>query len=244
MNIIAIIPARYHSSRLPGKLLEEVGGKSILQRVYDQAVSSQLFSKVIIATDHHRIADHCLSLQMVYEWTSESHHSGTDRIAEVAEKLKADIIINIQGDEPFIEQDCLQKLVQQFNHDHVQIATLCKKIEDADMLFDYNVVKLVKSKKDKVLYFSRQTIPAHRDLPYKNWFENHSYYQHLGLYGFRRNVLLELVKLPISTLEATEKLEQLRWLENGYDIYCKIVLSNSFGIDTREDLNKARALYK
>jgi len=244
LKIIASIPARYQSSRLPGKLLEEIAGQSILFRVFQQAKKAQVFDDIIVATDHQKIAQHCEEMGLNYRMTSKAHPSGTDRIAEVASELEADIIINIQGDEPFIEIESIQALVDLLKQKHVNIGTLCKKIEISESLFDYNNVKLVKDNKEKVLYFSRQPIPAHRDKPYKEWLNESSYYLHIGLYGFKRNTLLELVKLPPSTLELTEKLEQLRWLENGYAVYCKEVRSKSFGIDTPEDLEKAKTFYK
>lgn len=244
MKIIAIIPARFESHRLPGKVLKEIAGQSILYRVYQKAIKSAAFDKVIVATDHQYIVEHCVTHQMNVQLTSGHHISGTDRIAEIAENIEADIVINIQGDEPFIEIECLQSLAALMKNDKVEIATLCKKITDESSLFDFNVVKLVKDFEDKVLYFSRQAIPAHRDLPFRQWISASDYYQHLGLYGFKKQTLLELVRLNPSSLELSEKLEQLRWLQNGFEIYCNEVISDSFGIDTQDDLDKARIIYK
>lgn len=244
MKIIAIIPARLQSSRLPEKVLVDIGGKSIIQRVYEQATNAKVFDQVIVATDHQKIVDHCNALQMDVQMTSDSHISGTDRIAEVAQKIEADIIINIQGDEPFIEVECIQDLVQLLKQSRIKIGTLCKRIDDGDSIFDFNTVKLVKDQNGKVLYFSRQAIPGHRDLPFRKWKDKTDYYQHLGLYGFKRETLLEIVNLPPGNLELAEKLEQLRWLQNGYEIFCTEVQSKSFGIDTQENLEKARAIYK
>ncbi len=244
MKIVAIIPARYHSNRLPRKLLAEIAGQSILHRVYSQAQKADVFDDIVVATDHQEIVDHCESNDMKVQLTSDTHISGTDRIAEVAATMKADIIINIQGDEPFIEVDSILALVNLLQQEAVEIGTLCKEIKDEHSIFDFNCVKLVKNKLNKVLYFSRQAIPALRDKPFREWPNEAQYFQHIGLYGFKKETLLELVKLPPSTLEISEKLEQLRWLENGYSIQCAEVISDSFGIDTQEGLDKARAIYK
>jgi len=244
LKVIAIIPARFKSSRLPGKVLAEIEGKSILQRVYLQAVNAKVFDEIIVATDHQKIVDHCNSHHINVQLTSENHISGTDRIAEVAKGKNADIVINIQGDEPFIEVECIRNLVDLMKKDHVKIGTLCKKIHDENSIFDFNTVKLVKDINGKVLYFSRQALPGHRDLSFGKWKEESIYFQHLGLYGFKQQTLLEIVKLPPGSLELAEKLEQLRWLENGYEIYCEEVVSDSFGIDTQENLDRARAIYK
>lgn len=244
MKVVAIIPARFESTRLPEKMLKEIAGQSILYRVFQQALKANVFDDIIVATDHKVIFDHCTSHNVNVEMTSSEHISGTDRIAEVGIKIDADIFLNIQGDEPFIEVECIQSLVALLKKENVLIGTLCKKIIDETSVFDYNIVKLVRDINDKVLYFSRQAIPCHREIPYREWHKMSTYYQHLGLYGFKRKALLEIVKLKPSELELSEKLEQLRWLENGYSIHCKEVKSNSFGIDTQEDLDKARANYK
>ena len=244
MKIIAIIPARYESTRLPHKLLSDINGKSIIQRVYQQAKKSALFDEVVVATDHQKIYDHCISLGIEVEMTSVEHTTGTDRIAEVALRRTADIVINIQGDEPFIEIESLRRLVDLLRNEKVRIGTLYKKIKAPDILFDFNTVKLTKAKNGKVLYFSRQAIPSHRDLAFKEWFEKSDYYQHLGVYGFKSKTLQEVVNLAQSKLEVAEKLEQLRWLEYGYEIFAVEVESESFGIDTEEDLQKARKRYK
>lgn len=240
MKIIAIIPARFKSRRLPSKMLADIAGKSILHRVYEQALKADVFDEIIVATDHQKIIEHCSMMKMKVELTSDSHISGTDRIAEVAHTKDADIIINIQGDEPFIEIESIRALVSLLKNEDVAIGTLCKVIKEESALYDYNIVKLVKDISSKVLYFSRQALPSHRDKPYREWMENSTYYQHLGLYGFKKETLLEIVKLKPSALELSEKLEQLRWLENGYSIYCEEVQSDSFGIDTEKDLEKAR----
>ena len=240
MKITAIIPARLESTRLPKKVLADIGGSSMLQRVYQVAVTSLLFEQVIVATDSELVMDHCIKNNMRSMTTSVAHQSGTDRIAEVAEMVDSDIIINMQADEPFLENSNLIALVELMKREEVTIGTLAKKIETTESLLDYNSVKLVKDRNNKVLYFSRQAIPAQRDEPYRNWLKNESYYHHLGLYGFKKETLIQITKLDQSKLELAEKLEQLRWIENGHDVYVSIVKSESFGIDTVEDLERAR----
>ena len=244
MKVAAIIPARYESTRLPGKVLLEIQGKSILQRVYDQVKKVEAIDLVAVATDSEMIAKHCGENGIECIMTSSSHQSGTDRIAEAANSVESDIIINVQGDEPFIEPAAISCLVELMHADKVQIGTLCKKIIDESRVFDYNTVKMVMDKNSKVMYFSRQAIPANRDRPYAEWIDHSPYYQHLGIYGFKKETLLNIARLDMSELEKTEKLEQLRWLENGYTIYGRVVQSDSFGIDTMEDLEKAREIYK
>lgn len=242
-KVLAIIPARWASSRLPGKPLELIGDKSMVQRVYEQVTKCNLIDTVIVATDDQRIYLHCQLHNMEVMMTDTNHISGTDRIAEVANKLdEYEIVINIQGDEPFINPAQIRELIHCFDQNHVSIATQCKMIDDPDKLHNYNVVKVVSDKNNQALYFSRQAIPAFRDRPYHQWIEHASYYQHIGIYGFRRVALLEVVKLPVSTLEKTESLEQLRWLENGYPIYVQQTGYSTIGIDTYEDLEEARSI--
>ncbi|MFT4534701.1 MAG: 3-deoxy-manno-octulosonate cytidylyltransferase (CMP-KDO synthetase) [Saprospiraceae bacterium] len=241
VKITAIIPARLQSTRLPKKVLAEIAGKSMLQRIYKIAESTKLFDQVIIATDSEIVMNHCIERNMRAKITSEAHKSGTDRIAEITGMLDSDIIINIQADEPFLEKSSLRALVELMKKEDVSIGTLTKRIDSIESLLDYNTVKLVKDINNKVLYFSRQAIPAHRDMPFRDWLTDVAYFQHLGVYGFKRNALLEVSSLSPSILEMTEKLEQLRWIENGYDVYATTVESTSFGIDTEEDLERARA---
>jgi len=239
LKIVAIIPARLASTRLPNKVLLPLGEMSILQRVFKLAIDSSLFDRVIIATDHRDVLDHCNQNNMECLLTSVDHKSGTDRIAEVAKNIEADIIINIQADEPFLESGVLSKLISIMKSEHVEIGTLCKKIKDQAVLFDYNAVKVVKDDNNRALYFSRQAIPAHRDIPYKKWLDNSNYYHHLGIYGFRKDSLLKITQLPEHPLEQSEKLEQLRWMGNGHAIHIIEVSSNSFGIDSEADYQRA-----
>lgn len=242
MKISAIIPARLESTRLPKKVLADIGGQSMIQRVYQKAIDSKLFDQVIIATDSEKVMSHCIAFNMRVMITSDQHESGTDRVAEVASMLDSEIIINIQGDEPFIEISSLEAIVHLMKNDDVYIGTLTKRIEDTESLLDYNIVKLVKDNNQKVLYFSRQAIPAQRDVPYRNWLDKGIYYQHLGLYGFKKDTLLAITSLAQSELEKSEKLEQLRWMSNGYSVHVAEVESQSFGIDSPADLEKARKL--
>lgn len=241
MKITAIIPARLQSTRLPEKVLADICGQTMLQRVYQLAVSTDLFDHVIVATDSEKVMLHCIECNMRAMITSDEHVSGTDRIAEVAEMMDSDIVINIQADEPFLEASAIKSLVTLMMNENVSIGTLTKVIENTESLLDYNTVKLVKDTNNRILYFSRQAIPAHRDIPYREWLDHASYFQHIGVYGFKRKALLEITALSPSELELSEKLEQLRWLSNGYDVHSVTVNSNSFGIDTEEDLEKARA---
>jgi len=242
MKVIAVIPARYQSQRLNGKLLKDINGISLLQRVYQQVSKVNAFEEIIVATDHEKIFNHCQDHRMNVVMTAESHKSGTDRMAEVAQKIEGDVFINIQGDEPFIEPECIEKLIEIMQHPEVQIGSLTKKIKTKEDLFDYNTVKVVMNFVNDALYFSRSPIPAQRDFGFDKWLDKETYYQHLGLYAFTKETLLKVTKLEMSRLESTEKLEQLRWLENGYSIKMGVVESKSFGVDTPADLEKARNL--
>ncbi len=246
MKIIGIIPARYASTRFPGKPLVDIGGKTMIRRVYEQAKKTLLLNDVYVATDDQRIAAEAARFGGNCMITLESHKSGTDRCHEVVEKLKAgglsfDVAINIQGDEPFIDPSQIDSLAKLFLNDAVKIATLIKKINDLNELFNHNVVKAVTGKGGQALYFSRQTLPFYRNLKTEEWLEKGDFYKHIGIYGYRTDVLGELVKLPLGTLEIAESLEQLRWLENGYSIHTQITDKESVAIDTPEDLLKISA---
>lgn len=242
-KISIIIPSRLSSTRLPDKPLADICGKSLIQRVYEQAVKTGI-DDVIVATDHSSIYDHVMGFGGRVEMTSAEHSSGTERVAEVASKLDSDIIINVQGDEPLIDPKQILELVNLMKQDYVLIGTQCARLSDADELFDYNVVKVVINMHHKALYFSRQAIPAVRDEPYKNWISTGKYYKHIGMYGFKKDTLLDLCQLPKSDYERIESLEQLRWLENDYDIYCTETLYSSIGVDTNSDLERVREIVK
>ncbi|KXK39845.1 MAG: 3-deoxy-manno-octulosonate cytidylyltransferase [Saprospiraceae bacterium] len=239
MKTAIIIPARLASTRLPEKPLADIFGKSLIQWVYLQA-SKVKDVDVIVATDHEKIYDHVAEFGGRVVMTDPGHLSGTDRIAEVARELTHDIIINLQGDEPLIDPRQISDLIRMMHSDKVDISTQCNRIQDEESLFDYNVVKVVKDHHDRALYFSRQAIPAFRDKRYSEWLPNAIYFRHIGIYGFKRRVLLQLTGLPPSELEKAESLEQLRWLENGYSIYCSETSYTSIGVDTIDDLERVR----
>lgn len=243
IKVLAVIPARYASTRLPGKPLELIGQRAMIHRVYDQVSKCEVVDKVVIATDDQRIMDYCSQYALECKMTNAEHQSGTDRVAEVASQYPDyEVVVNVQGDEPFIDPNQIADLIEMFVDPASVIVTQCSEIEDIDHLHDFNVVKVVRDQLDKVLYFSRQAIPALRDLPYRNWMDKTKYYRHIGIYGFRREVLLQLVDLPISNLETSESLEQLRWMDYGYDIIAKETHYESIGVDTEDDLLKARKL--
>ncbi len=233
-----IIPARYASTRFPGKPLQDLGGKSMIQRVVEAAKFVAPHAGVAVATDDIRIAEHVADYCEVV-MTSSVHPSGTDRCAEALEKLgwNCEIVVNLQGDEPFIKTQQIHDLVAAFNDPIVQIATLKKWIQAEEDINNPNVVKVVCSNQNKALYFSRSTIPYQRN----NENSQLRYFKHLGVYAFLNPILKEVVQLPVSTLESTEMLEQLRWLENGYHI--SVIETNfaSPAVDTPDDVAKAMA---
>lgn len=239
MQILGIIPARYASTRFPAKALVDIGGKSMIQRVYEQASKATKLSQVIVATDDERISDHVLSFGGKVVMTSENHQSGTDRCYEALLKTEGnyDYVINIQGDEPFISPEPIDNLANELNG-LIELATLVKVIDSEDLLFNVNVPKAVLNVRREILYFSRQTIPYIRNYEKDQWLENHTFYKHIGIYAYRTDVLAALTKLPVSSLEKAEALEQLRWLENGYSIKAVITSDDSHGVDTPEDLDK------
>lgn len=229
---LAVIPARYASTRLPGKPLQDIAGLPMIIRVYRAVEETNLFDKIIIATDDERIIEAAVAYGALAEMTAETHQSGTDRVAEIANKYSAEIIVNIQGDEPFISQKPLKELLQVFDDENVQIVSLmhhCEFIEN-----DPNSVKVVCDKDNFSLYFSRSA------LPYNRTEENITQFCHIGVYAFRADALRRFVSLPPSRLEQIEKLEQLRALENGMKIKMVETDYSGFGIDTPEDLEEAR----
>ena len=205
----------------------------MINRVYQQAKQSLLLNEVVVATDSAIIEDHCKNANMQVIMTSEHHQSGTDRVAEVAASSLADVVINIQGDEPFIPPTFIDRLCEQFSDQKTEIATLIAPIGNPDVMNNPNIVKVIRRTDGRALYFSRSVIPYHRN---KN-FEMNSY-RHLGVYGFKRSILLELAALEQGNLERYEMLEQLRWLEAGYDISTAIVDSAPIGVDVPEDIER------
>jgi 3-deoxy-manno-octulosonate cytidylyltransferase (CMP-KDO synthetase) len=240
MNIIGIIPARYASTRFPAKALADIEGKTMIQRVYEQALKSKLLLKVVVATDNELILKHVEGFGGTAIMTSEKHQSGTDRCYEVLEKIGFgyDFVINIQGDEPFIQPEQIDILVNCLEKG-TELATLVKKIDDNETLFNTNTPKVIFNTRQEAIYFSRNTIPFFRGVDEKDWLKHHDFYKHLGIYAYRADILEKITQLPPSNLENAEKLEQLRWLENGFRIKIAITEFDSFGIDTPEDLERA-----
>lgn len=237
MKVIGIIPARYDSTRFPGKPLVDIAGISMIQRVYNQVKHAASLSEVVVATDDQRIFDHVKSFAGNVVMTKKDHQSGTDRCAEVISNISGfDIAVNIQGDEPFIDPQQIDLLVSCFQNPEVQIATLVRPITEIEGLENINKPKVVLNLNQEALYFSRQPIPFLRGKNIQDWLKNGTYYNHIGIYGFKVDTLKKIASLPISKLETSESLEQLRWLDNGYKI--KTAISNHINdaIDTPEDL--------
>lgn len=237
MNILGIIPARYASVRFPAKALAEIGGKSMIQRVYEQVLKARYLNDIVVATDDERIQLHVRSFGGKVVMTSPDHKSGTDRCYEALVKNsgKFDYVVNIQGDEPFIQPQQIDELAAILNGD-IQLGTLVKPIDDPDVLFNENIPKAILNNKNDVLYFSRQTIPFLRGIPKNEWLLRHRYYKHIGIYAYRSDVLSAITGLEVSSLEKAEALEQLRWLENGFSIRAVITGFESYGVDTPDDL--------
>ena len=236
MKIIAVIPARYDSTRFPGKPLKLLFNKPIIQHVYSKVVDSELFDDVIVATDDQRIFDAVIQFDGKVMLTSKKHQSGTDRVAEICSKIDCDVVVNVQGDEPFISKKPLEELVKVFNDEEVEVASLMHKITSD--IENPNSVKVVTDNQNFALYFSRSVIPFRRD----SKSQNPNYFKHIGVYAFRKDALLKYVNLPLSKLEKAEKLEQLRLLENGVKIKMVETDYTGIGIDTPEDLKKAEQI--
>lgn len=246
MKSIAVIPARYASTRFPGKPLALLGGKPVIQHVYERAQKARQIDEVCIATDDERILEAAARFGGKAVLTDASHLSGTDRCAEVALQYPEDsLIVNIQGDEPFIDPAQIDLVVAPLMGDHpADISTLVVRLSDAEALHNPNVVKAVKSVTGQALYFSRSPIPYLRGVPPEQWMEQGVFFKHLGIYGFQRSVLLEVAQLPPGHYEQMESLEQLRWLEAGYRIHIGTTQTETVGIDTPEDLEAAERLWK
>lgn len=239
MKFIAIIPARYASTRFPGKPLAILGGKPVIQRVYEQV--SSVLAEAYVATDDERILQTVSQFGGQAVMTRTDHKSGTDRIEEAVEKIgtDADVIINIQGDEPFVQPSQLKTLCQLFDNENTQIGTLGKPFENMEAVMNPNSPKIVCDQRGFALYFSRSVIPYVRGQEQVVWLQHYPYLKHLGLYAYRREVLREITRLPQSPLELAESLEQLRWLENGYRIRVGLTDAETVGIDTPADLERA-----
>lgn len=246
LNFAGIIPARFASTRFPGKPLVMIKGKSMIERVYEQ--SSKVLEHVYVATDDQRIESEVQRFGGNVILTSSLHQSGTDRCAEAIEIIEKklgvrfDVILNIQGDEPFIRPEQLTKLMGLFDDQKTQIATLVKPIHSNQDIFNPNHVKVVIDKYSKALFFSRSAIPFLRNKENSVWHDHFQYYKHLGIYAYRTSVLKEITLLPMSSLEIAESLEQLRWIENGYHLSVEKTEYESISVDTPEDLEKINLL--
>lgn len=240
MKIIAVIPARYASTRFPAKLMQDLGGKTVIRRTYEAAVNTNLFDDVFVVTDSDLIFDEIISNGGKAIKSIKEHESGSDRIAEAIENMEVDLVINVQGDEPFINKEPLEELITIFKNDSekkVDLGSLMFQITDKEEIKNPNNVKVITDQQGFALYFSRSVIPFPRD-------ENAGvrYMKHIGIYAFRKQALLDFYHLPMLSLEASEKLEQLRYLEYGKRIKMVETTHGSIGIDTEEDLEKARKL--
>jgi len=244
ISTLGIIPARYASSRFPGKPLVMIDGKSMIMRVYEQTLKTTLLNRVIVSTDDERIFNHVKDCGGEVMMTAESHMSGTSRIGEVVENLSFlgkcpyDVVVNIQGDEPFIDPSQIDLVVSLFNDPEVVIGTLIRKIIDSEDLINPNVVKVVVGQDGKAMYFSRSAIPYFRGIPQDGWLDHQDYFRHIGLYAYKASVLKLILSLPEAPPEAAESLEQLRWLYHGYSIHTAITDIETVGIDVPEDLLK------
>ncbi|WP_281323978.1 3-deoxy-manno-octulosonate cytidylyltransferase [Flavobacterium sp. IMCC34518] len=240
MKIIAVIPARYASTRFPAKLMQDLGGKTIILRTYEAAINTQLFDDVFVVTDSDLIYNEIVSNGGKAIRSIKEHESGSDRIAEAVENLDVDIVVNVQGDEPFIDKEPLAKVIEVFRNDEskqVDLASIMREIKEENEINNPNNVKVVVDQNSFALYFSRSVIPYPRE---KN--VGVRYMQHIGIYAFRKQALLDFYSLPMKSLEASEKLEQLRYLEFGKRIKMVETTHIGIGIDTAEDLEKARKM--
>ena len=235
MIIVAVIPARYAATRFPGKLMQMLGNKTIIRHVYDNTVSTGLFTDVFVVTDSDIIYNEIKENSGKVIMSKKEHESGSDRIAEAIAEMKIDVIVNVQGDEPFIKKEPLEKLVRLFNDDSIQVASLMRKISKEEAV-NPNNVKVVADKSGYALYFSRSIVPYQRDEKI-----NTEYFLHVGVYAYKKEALIAFTKMPQSTLEKIEKLEQLRYLENGIKIKMAETDYNNIAIDTPEDLERAKS---
>lgn len=240
MKITGIIPARYASTRFPGKPLADIGGKSMIRRVYEQAGKAKALRSVVVATDDERIAAHVRDFGGNVVMTGTGHQSGTDRCFEAirAFDASADVVINIQGDEPFIHPEQIDLVASCFTGDAVRIATLVKKISTNEELFNPNTPKVVLNRENEAIYFSRQPLPHIRGKEQAEWLSHFTFYKHIGIYAYRTAVLADITALHQSPLELAEALEQLRWIENGYKLKVEVTDLESVAVDTPEDLKK------
>lgn len=236
-KMLGIIPARFASTRFPGKPLIDIHGKSMIQRVYERAKTASSLADLVVATDDERILEHVKEFGGKVIMTANTHQSGTDRCAEVAAKMSDfDVVINIQGDEPFIINSQIDLLAGCFTDESIELATLVKEIVNVDELNNPNSPKVILNTRSEAIYFSRTAIPYVRGAAIEDLLDRHTFFKHIGIYGYRTDVLKEITSLPVSSLEKAESLEQLRWLENGYRIKVAVTDLETKAIDTPEDL--------
>lgn len=238
--IAGIIPARYASTRFPGKSLIDIQGKTMIRRVYEEASKSKSLNRIVVATDDERIAEHVRSFGGEAIMTSAGHPSGTDRCWDALQQIGNiyRYVINIQGDEPFINPEQIDELASVLNDNSVELATQMIPVTNHDELFDKGEVKIVLNENMEALYFSRMVIPYIKGVDEKLWHQHHTYYRHVGMYAYRRDILEKITRLPVSSLEKAESLEQLRWLQHGFKIKCVVTRFESHCIDTPEDVEK------
>jgi 3-deoxy-manno-octulosonate cytidylyltransferase (CMP-KDO synthetase) len=238
--IVGIIPARYASTRFPGKSLIDIKGKSMIQRVYEQSAKSATLHKLVVATDDERILSHVQSFGGEAVMTGTDHPSGTDRCWDALQQLGGhyQYVINIQGDEPFIDPAQIDELAAVLHDGSVELATQMIPVSTHEELFDQGEVKIVLNNKMEALYFSRMVIPFIKGIDEKEWHKHHKFYRHVGMYAYRRDVLEQVTRLPVSPLEHAESLEQLRWVEHGFKIKCVITRFESHCIDAPGDVEK------
>jgi len=239
MRVIGIIPSRYASTRFPGKPLYMIKGKTMIQRVWEQACKSNL-DTVVVATDDMRIAEEVLKFGGQYVMTNPNLRSGTDRCREALYMIEEqyDAVVNIQGDEPFINPAQINQVIEMIGHEDTQLASLAKRIEDEDELFSPSVVKVVMDKQGNALYFSRNPIPFMRNLDHDKWLQKGEFYKHIGLYAYKTETLCQIAEMQSAMIEMAESLEQLRWLANGLRIRMGITPYESLSFNTQEDLEK------
>jgi 3-deoxy-manno-octulosonate cytidylyltransferase (CMP-KDO synthetase) len=239
MKVVALIPARYAATRFPGKLMERINDKTIIRHTHDATVATNLFDDVIVVADSEIIFKDIVSQGGKAIISRHEHESGSDRIAEVASMMNVDVIVNVQGDTPFIKKAPLEKLLRQFDDESVQVGSLMQPLSKQEEIDDPNFVKVAVDKKMNSLFFSRSVIPYPRDKDFPT-----TYYEHIGVYAFRKHALMNFTKWPMGPLEAAEKIECLRFLENGIPIRMVVTEYMGIEIDTPEDFEKAKSLMK
>lgn len=242
MKISAVIPARLSSTRLPRKVLARINGKPLIQHVWERVKQVPSLQSVIIVTESEEVVSAVTEFGGVAMMTDPTCKSGTERIASIVDKIEADFILNIQGDEPLIDPVMIDTLIHNWSFDQMDLVTPIYPIHSVDDLFNPNIVKVVRARDGRALYFSRSPIPYIRDLPKERWLEKHCFWGHIGVYGYRRQVLENYFHLPASILQEAESLEQLAFLEAGYSIYTVETAYHSVAVDTPDDLEKVRRI--